>query len=131
MNSLFHNLELLPIAYFIVVMWVVCSGVLGKLFGGYLISATSGPLRQMLSKRINVAFTGDTIVDSLFESCLLAGTRRRLLLVLLPHFRHKAEQCKLLVFNVVHIDSCRERLFRGHYWSGCPPNCSLPLKLSA
>jgi hypothetical protein len=120
LESLFYNLELWPIAYFVITMWVVCSGVLAKILAGRLIDATPKPLKPLLSRRINVTWTGDHILDSLFESRVLADTHRYIRFALLPHLNLRT-RISLPPMWALCSDNRRERLFPGKYWSGCPP----------
>jgi hypothetical protein len=118
-TSLFQHIGLLPIAYFLVVMCVVCCGIVAKTLGNSLIQAVPKPIGQLLAKSIGPQFTGDTILDSLFEAQLLENIRQRLLPLNLKVRAAKS--------RVVPIDrkgsllNCLESVFAGKYWSGCPP----------
>lgn len=120
MESLFYNLGLWPITYFVVVMWVVCSGVLAKALAGSLINAIPEPLKPLLSHKINVTWTGDKFLDSLFERRILADAHRYIRFALLPHLNLRV-RIKLPPMWAICSNHRRERLFPGKYWSGCPP----------
>jgi len=121
--TVFHQIESLPIAYFIVLMWVVCANVLAKLLGDRLIEATSGPLHQFLSRRVNVRVTGDEIAFHLFERRLISNLNTQLLFTLLADFAQW-----MLVGSLVPVPvevlNFNKNMYPEKYWSGCPPNAA-------
>jgi hypothetical protein len=118
---IFNQLELLPIAYFIILMCVVCSNVLAKLLGARLIGATSGSVKSLLAAEIHVPVTGDTIGYHLFEQQVIERINIRLWLDwgldftrwMLGELR---KQCPTESSNP------KTALYPQIYWSGCPPN---------
>ncbi|HEY9685570.1 MAG TPA: hypothetical protein V6C52_01195 [Coleofasciculaceae cyanobacterium] len=118
---MFSQLELLPIAYFTIVMWVVCATVLAKLFGFALVDATSGTLRRILSRPINIRVTGDGIVLHFFEARLVANLQTRLLFERARDFARLLGE-RLLAPVPTQAYVLQKILIPEQYWSGCPPN---------
>jgi len=118
----FSQIELLPIAYFIILMCVVCSNVLAKLFGNRLVRMTSGSLQRILSLEVHIPVTGDSIGFHLFERQLIKQINIQLL------FKWSIDFTRWLSAG----DGCRSApmedqkpiisLYPQIYWSGCPPN---------
>jgi hypothetical protein len=121
--SIFHQIEFLPIAYFIILMWVVCAGIIGKLLGPMLIEVTSGTLHRLLERRINVHMTADEIVLYLFEQQLLANVYKRILLNLVVNLVRLFTE-RLVIPLYRDAFNLRATFFPEKYWSGCPPNAA-------
>jgi hypothetical protein len=119
--TVFHQIESLPIAYFVVLMWVVCANVLAKLLGERLIEATSGSLQRILSRRVNVPVTGDEMAFHLFERRLISNLNTQLLFTLLVDFA-KWMAVGPLVPVPVEVLNFNKNMYPEKYWSGCPPN---------
>jgi hypothetical protein len=119
--TVFHQIESLPIAYFVVLMWVVCANVLAKLLGERLIEATSGSLQRILSHRLNVRVTGDEMAFHLFERRLISNLNTQLLFSLLADFV-KWMIVGPLVPVPVEVLNFNRNMYPEKYWSGCPPN---------
>ncbi len=118
---IFAKLELLPVAYFLIVMWVVCATVLGKIFGGMLVEATSGSLRNLLSRRVNVAVTGDEIAYHLFEKRLIANLNTQMIFTLLGDFARRIVGGSLVPVPSEDLNF-HKNMYPEKHWSGCPPN---------
>jgi|GEM_PF-2910088 hypothetical protein len=118
---IFAKLELLPVAYFLIVMWVVCATVLGKIFGGMLVEATSGSLRNLLSRRVNVAVTGDEIAYHLFEKRLISNLNTQMLFTLLGDFARRIVGGSLVPVPAEDLNF-HKNMYPEKHWSGCPPN---------
>lgn len=119
--TVFNHIESLPIAYFIILMWVVCANVLAKLFGDRLIEATSGSLQRILALKINMGVTGDEIAFHLFERRLLSNLNTQLLFTLLTDIVQWM-LVGLLVPVPVEVLNFNKNMYPEKYWSGCPPN---------
>jgi hypothetical protein len=119
--TVFNHLESLPIAYFIVLMWVVCANVLAKLLGDRLIEATSGSVQRLLSRKINMGVTGDEIAFHLFERRLIRTINTQLLFTLLTDIVQW-----ILVGSLIPVPvgvlNFNKNMYPEKYWSGCPPN---------
>lgn len=119
--QVFNQIELLPIAYFLILMCVVCANVLAKLLGDRLIGMTSGSLRHLLSLEIDIPVTGDTIGYHLFEQQVIERINLRLLLDWGIDFTRwmLGEQNRL---SPTTTSPPKIALYPQIYWSGCPPN---------
>ena len=118
---IFSQIELLPIAYFIILMCVVCANVLAKLMGDRLVRMTTGPLKRILSLEVHIPVTGDTISFHIFEKQLIQTLNTQLLIQLnldisrlLSGIQHQLNRAEPL--------SLSQKLYPQIYWSGCPPN---------
>lgn len=120
---IFNQLEFLPVAYFIVLMWVVCATVLAKLFGGMLIEATPGVLQPILSRPVNIRVTGDGIVFHIFEKSLVTDLNTRMAFDLVRDFARLAGG-GIFVPAPATPFVLQKILVPEQYWSGCPPNSS-------
>jgi len=119
--SLFNQIELLPITYFIILMCVVCANVLAKLMGYRLINLTSGSLQQLLAVELNIPVTGDTIEFHLLERQLIEKIHIQLL------FKWNIDFTRWMggernLFAPAEETSPKINLYPQIYWSGCPPN---------
>ena len=117
----FEQIEFLPIAYFLVLMWVVCATVLAKLLGWWLIELTSGSLQSLLSRRVNVPVTGDEIATHLFEKRLLSNINNQLVFTLLGDIV-RLMGAVALVPVPVEVLNFHKHMYPEKHWSGCPPN---------
>lgn len=120
-TSVFHHIDTLPVAYFIVLSWVVSASVLARLGGGWLVRMTSGPIRDILAIRVNVSLSGDEIVFHLFEKQTWLNLQAHVLAALV---RHLSPVCQHTVPcpQPVPTPVLRKILIPEQYWSGCPPN---------
>lgn len=118
---IFEKIEFLPVAYFTIVMLVVCATVLGKLFGGLLVEATSGSVRNLLSRRVNVAVTGDEISFHLFEKRLISNLNIQILFTLLGDFALWIVSGTLVPIPAEDLNF-HKNMYPEKHWSGCPPN---------
>lgn len=118
-----NQFEQLPIAYFLILVCVVCANVLAKFLGHQLIGLSSGHLKRLLTKNVAISVTGDSIHLHFFEQTLI----ERLRLHLVVHWgldytrwmmkeRLKTKPVSILNFQVA--------LYPQIYWSGCPPNAA-------
>lgn len=117
----FNQIELLPIAYFIILMCVVCANVLAKLLGDNLVRMTSGPLRRLLSLEVDIPVTGDTIGFHLFERQLIEHMNIQMLIkwsIDFTRWMGGERYSKLPTEDQNHHIA----LYPQIYWSGCPPN---------
>lgn len=120
-GTIFHQAESLPLAYLIVLMWVVCANVLAKLFSPLLVEATSGWLKRLLSRPLNVNMTGDKVVFHLFEKQFLKQVNQHLFFNLLGDLGCLPGSYALALQPVETGIVCRE-YHPARYWSGCPPD---------
>jgi hypothetical protein len=120
---IFNQIALLPIAYFIVLMCVVCTGVTAKLLAPLLIEVTSGSLQKLLSLRINIALTADEIIYHLFEQQLWANANKRIFLTLVPRMTRLPESRPVQRTNW-EMPYRLTLFFPEKHWSGCPPNAA-------
>ena len=118
---IFNQLEFLPVAYFLIVMSVVCATVLGKILGGLLLESTSGSLRKILSRNLPIAVTGDRITFHLMERRLLYDLNTRILFALMGRCTGWLT-AEALVPVPVECLPFRQNRYPEKYWSGCPPN---------
>lgn len=118
---MFHQIEFLPIAYFIVLMWVVCANVTAKLLGPILLERTSGKVNRLLSRRIPVELTGDELIGKIFEDKLLANLRVSILFLWARNFARLSCADRVVVYPV-EAHALQKMLVPEQYWSGCPPN---------
>lgn len=119
--TMFHQIELLPIAYFTVLMCVIAANVAAKLCGSLLIDATSGTLfNRILSRRVNVSLTGDEIVFHLFDRQLVASLNTRILMQLMRDLARLLGPGILVPLQAETIVLQKTRIPE-KYWSGCPP----------
>lgn len=119
--TIFNQIESLPIAYVVVLMWVVCANVLGKLLGDALIEASSGSLKKVLSKPIHLNVTGDEITLHLFEEGLISNLNMQVLFALLGDFARCIGTGRPVSVTAEAI-CIQKNLYPEQYWSGCPPN---------
>lgn len=121
--TVFSQIELLPIAYFIVLMSVICANVLAKLLGDRLVCMTSGSLRRLLALQVNIPVTGDTISLHLFERQSIQQINTQLVFKLNIDFTRwmSGEKLKL---SPTEPQSFLLQLYPQIYWSGCPPNAA-------
>lgn len=117
---LFNQIEFLPIAYFVVLMWVVCASVAAKALAPMLIELSSDSWKRILSLRINIHLTSDDIHFHLFEKNLLADTNTRLLISMDPRIARAIGSFQQAI-TTVESRTVREHFFPEKYWSGCPP----------
>src|SRR4051812_15052071 len=92
---IFEQIEFLPIAYIMILMWVVFATVMSKLLGSYLIPVIPAPLQDLLSRRLNVAVSGDELAHHLFEQGLLANLNIQIAFTLLGDFARWIIVCVL------------------------------------
>jgi hypothetical protein len=121
--TLFSQIELLPIAYFLVLMCVVCANVLAKVLGDRVVQMTTGPLHQILAVEVHIPLTGDTIGSRLFEQQLLEKINAELIFKLNIDFTRwmSGEKFKLLE---IRAQGFTIQLYPQIYWSGCPPSAA-------
>lgn len=118
---IFSQLEFLPVAYFLIMMSVVCATVLGKILGGLLLESTSGSLRELLSRNLPISVTGDRITFHLMERRLLHDLSTRILFSILGRYPGWL-MLKALVPIPVECRPFRQNMYPEKYWSGCPPD---------
>lgn len=119
--TVFHQIEFLPIAYLIVLMWVVSANVLGKMLGWRLVQATSGSLHELLARQINISVTGDQISIHLFEKRVMRNLKIQLVFTILPDFLNQLEGLVLAISSLEALNY-HKKMYPEKYWSGCPPN---------
>jgi len=95
--------------------------VLARLIGPRLLAHTGGALNRILSRRFNVASSGDKFIFNLFDVRVLATLRICLLLT------HAKDMLRLFGGGVqaprpLETITLRKILLPEKYWSGCPPN---------
>jgi hypothetical protein len=86
-----------------------------------LVDATSGTLRRILSRPINIRVTGDGIVLLFFEARLVANLQIRLLFERAHDFARLLGEL-LLPPVPAQAYVLQKILIPEQYWSGCPPN---------
>lgn len=118
---IFEQIEFLPIAYFLVLMCVVMATVLAKMLGWCLIELTSGSLRTLLSRRVNVPVTGDEIATHLFEKRLLSNINSQIIFTILGDCA-RWMGTDALVPVPVDVLNFHKNMYPEKHWSGCPPN---------
>ena len=117
----FSQIELLPIAYFLVLLCVVCANVLAKYIGKHLVPFTTGQLHQLLVTDVHMPVTGDTIEAHLFDERLIRKINEQL------QFNLHVDVTRWMsgeTLTLLDISPARftQRLYPQIYWSGCPPN---------
>lgn len=119
--TVFGQLELLPLAYLVVLTWVVSATVLAKLLGPTLVESTSGSIQQLLSKDVGINVTGDNLQEHLFERALLNALNAQILFHLVGDFARLIGGAHLQPVLVVN-HRAPKAMYPEKYWSGCPPN---------
>jgi hypothetical protein len=109
------------VLYFMVLVWVIGATVMAKLLAPLLIDVATGPLKLILSWRIEIPLTGDRIILDFFEEGLLASLNARLLLELAADLL-KPATAGVLVPVPVEAFVLQKILVPEKYWSGCPPD---------
>ncbi len=120
-SSLFSQIELLPIAYLLILLWVVCATVSAKLLAPVLVNATTGTPQRILSQKLNIQVTGDIITLHLFEEQALKTLNTRLLFDLVRDLARLAGG-GIFVPVPTETHALQKILVPECYWSGCPPN---------
>ncbi len=117
----FSQIELLPIAYFLVLLCVVCANVLAKYLGKHLVAFTTGQLHQILVTDVHLPVTADTIEAHLYDERLIRKINQQLQFNLHVDFTRwmSSETLTLLDVNPARFIL---QLYPQIYWSGCPPS---------
>lgn len=119
--TVFNQLELLPIAYLLVLSWVLCATVVGKLLGDSLIRSTSGQVQQLLSKKVRLQLSADSLHVHVFERALLDSINVQIVFHYIGDFARLVGGARLQPVLVVNHRP-PQPLYPEKYWSGCPPN---------
>lgn len=114
-------LQLLPLLYLQIVLWVISATVLGKIFGPSLLKRTTGVLHNLLAKPIPILVTGDHIYQHVLDAQLLQQCRTILLFKSAIQLLLNGLGVSLQQMDMVLI-ALRKVLTPEQYWSGCPPN---------
>jgi hypothetical protein len=119
--TVFEQLELLPLAYLVVLTWVVGANLIAKLLGPTLIESTSGPVKKVLGKDLRIQVTGDNIHQHIFERALISSLNTQILFHLVGDL---ARLTGGTLIQPVLLLSHRapKAMYPEKYWSGCPPN---------
>ncbi|HEY9746877.1 MAG TPA: hypothetical protein V6C99_11745 [Oculatellaceae cyanobacterium] len=111
----------MPVAYLLILCWVVCANVLAKLFGPLLVEATSGWVKQLLSRPLNITVTGDSMIFHLFGKQILQAVNHRLFFELLSDLG-RLPGGYALALQPAECSIGYKEYHPARYWSGCPPN---------
>ncbi|WP_373531077.1 hypothetical protein [Vampirovibrio sp.] len=118
--SLFQHLELLPLAYLMVLSCVLFSNLVGKLLGHCLIQSTSGQVQQVLSKNVGIRVTADSLQDHVFEQAFLKTLNTQIIFHCIGDFARLLGGVLLKpILIITHRPS--QLLYPEKFWSGCPP----------
>lgn len=118
--TVFEQLELLPLAYLVVLAWVVGANLLAKLLAPRLIESTSGPVRSVLAKDLHIQVTGDGLYTHLFEQSILERLNAYVVFHLIGDLARLAGGTLLQPVLIINHRTPKA-LYPEKYWSGCPP----------
>lgn len=119
--TVFDQLESLPLAYLLIVAWVVCANIMAKLLSDKLIQSTSGRLRQILSRNLPVKVTSDNISQHLFENQVLETINAQVIFHFVGDFARLMGGAQLVPVPLT-VRRAPKAIYPEKYWSGCPPN---------
>jgi hypothetical protein len=119
--TVFDQLELLPLAYLVVLTWVLSASIGGKLLGQWLVQASPEPVQKILSKRVPLTVSSDNIHLHLLERNLLNSLNTQIWFHLVGDFARLSGGVLLQPVLVVN-HRAPQALYPEKYWSGCPPN---------
>ena len=119
--TVFDQLEPLPLAYLVVLTWVLGATLVGKLLGQWLVKSTHGTVHEILAKEVPLRVTGDNLSEHLFERNLLHSLNTQILFHLIGDFARLSGGVILQPVLVVN-HRAPKALYPEKYWSGCPPN---------
>jgi hypothetical protein len=121
--TVFHQLESLPIAYLMVLSWVLCATVAGKILGQTLLGSTSGSIHRLLSRDVGLSVSADSLHVHVFERAILSRLNAQMVFHYIGDFARLVGGSTLQpVLLVSHHPP--EPLYPEKYWSGCPPDSS-------
>jgi hypothetical protein len=117
----FDQLECLPLAYLVVLSWVLFSNLIGKLLGQMLIQSTSGQVQQVLSKNVGIHVTADSLHSHVFERAFLNTLNTQIIFHCIGDF---ARLFGGILIRPILIITHRplQLLYPEKFWSGCPPS---------
>jgi hypothetical protein len=118
--TVFDQLALLPLAYLLVLSWVLFSNLLGKLLGHTLIESTSGQVRQVLSKNVGIHVAADSLHSHVFERTFLKTLNTQLVFHCIGDFARLSGGV-LLKPSLIITHRPLQILYPEKFWSGCPP----------
>lgn len=119
--TVFEQLELLPLAYLVVLVWVIGANLVAKLLGPTLIGSTSGSVQKVLAKDLRIQVTGDNIHQHVFERALLSNLNTQILFHLVGGGARLSGGMTLQPVLLINHRT-PQVLYPEKYWSGCPPN---------
>ncbi|WP_303673714.1 hypothetical protein [Vampirovibrio chlorellavorus] len=120
--TVFHQLESLPIAYLLVLGWVLCATVTGKILGRTLLDSTSGSVQRLLSRDVGIELTADSLPVHVFEKAILDSLNVQIVFHCIGDFARLVGGSTLQPVLLVNPRT-PEPLYPERYWSGCPPDC--------
>jgi len=120
---IFNRIELWPIVYFVLLMWIMAAMVLARFLEPYLLAHVPAWLAKILMFRVEIRFTSDRFVSDIFDQNVLTRLNRLLLFALIPDLARllRGSACFVRQEPV----ALRKFLVPEQYWSGCPPPYSL------
>ncbi len=124
--TVFHQLESLPIAYLLVLSWVLCATVAGKILGRALLDYTSGSIQRLLSREVGIAVSADSLPVHVLEKAILHNLNVQIAFHCIGDFARLAGGSALQPVLLVN-HRIPEPLYPERYWSGCPPDCCSPV----
>lgn len=119
--TVFAQLESLPLAYLMVLSWVLCATVAGKLLGSALIDSTSGRVQRVLAKDVGLAVSADNLHSHVFERAFLDTLNTQILFHCVGDFARLSGGVFMQPVLVIN-HRAPQPLYPEKYWSGCPPN---------
>ena len=119
--TVFDQLESLPIAYLMVLSWVLCATVVGKVLGRTLVGSTTGTIQRLLSRDVGIQVSADNLHVHVFERALLDSLNVQIVFHYIGDFARLLGGSTLQPVLVVNHRT-PQRLYPEKYWSGCPPN---------
>ena len=118
--TVFDQLEFLPLAYLMVLSWVLFSNLIGKLLGQILIQSTSGRVQQVLSKNVGLHVTADSLHSHVFERTFLKTLNTQIIFHCIGDFA-RLFGGSLLTAVLIVTHRPLKPLYPEKFWSGCPP----------
>lgn len=119
--TVFDQLECLPLAYLMVLSWVLFSNLVGKLLGQMLIQSTSGQAQLVLSKNVGIHVTADSLHSHMFERTLLKTLNTQIIFNCMGNFARLLGE-SLLKPDLILTHRPLKSLYPEKFWSGCPPS---------
>jgi hypothetical protein len=119
-SPLFSQIELLPIAYVLVVLCVSTVGVIAHFCASQLIRKAPAWLAKLLSTPLGLHVSGEDFFERLFDPGILLNLHRMLIPGLVLPAKIVTQVAKLCPQRDGTINM-REQVLAGKYWSGTQP----------